>query len=43
MKRVLALRSRYGSGGRELTDTDKYLELFRLQRRGFDRISRMRQ
>ena len=27
MKRVLALRSRYGSGGRELTDIDKYLEL----------------
>jgi ABC-type nitrate/sulfonate/bicarbonate transport system substrate-binding protein len=27
MKRVLALRSRYGAGGRELTDIDKYLEL----------------
>jgi ABC-type nitrate/sulfonate/bicarbonate transport system substrate-binding protein len=27
MKRVLALRSRYGAGGRELTDIDRYLEL----------------
>ena len=27
MKRVLALRSRYGTGDRELTDIDKYLEL----------------
>jgi ABC-type nitrate/sulfonate/bicarbonate transport system substrate-binding protein len=27
MRRVLALRSRYGAGGRELTDIDKYLEL----------------
>jgi ABC-type nitrate/sulfonate/bicarbonate transport system substrate-binding protein len=27
MKRVLALRSRYGAGDRELTDIDKYLEL----------------
>ena len=27
MRRVLALRSRYGAGGRNLTDFDKYLEL----------------
>ena len=27
MKRVLALRSRYGAGGRALTDIDKYLDL----------------
>jgi ABC-type nitrate/sulfonate/bicarbonate transport system substrate-binding protein len=27
MRRVLALRSRYGAGGRELTAIDKYLEL----------------
>ena len=27
MKRVLALRSHYGTGGRELTNIDKYLEL----------------
>ena len=27
MQRVLALRSRYGAGGRELTNIDKYLEL----------------
>ena len=27
MRRVLALRSRYGAGGRNLTEIDKYLEL----------------
>jgi len=27
MRRVLALRSRYGAGGGNLTDIDKYLEL----------------
>jgi ABC-type nitrate/sulfonate/bicarbonate transport system substrate-binding protein len=27
MQRVLALRARYGAGGRNLADTDKYLEL----------------
>jgi hypothetical protein len=27
MKRVLALRSRYGAGGKNLTDIDKYLDL----------------
>jgi hypothetical protein len=27
MRRVLALRSRYGAGGKTLSDIDKYLDL----------------